>query len=156
MRPLWTDHECLIPCGCPHQASTRLHRRRTPRPKRRNACGLMGCDAAFENGDLKVFGNGAMSVTPELRSARPDWAARFQGTRAAIYRTQARSTSQRAKLHSQVKVTQLKVVTDFSSFEIFRRRLRHCWQRRPRVGGGPRWIYFDRMVLHRRRGRDLD
>lgn len=48
------------------------------------AC-LMGCDAAFENGDLRVFGNGAMSVTPELRSARPDWAARFQGGRAAIY-----------------------------------------------------------------------
>lgn len=48
------------------------------------AC-LMGCDAAFENGDLRVFGNGAMSVTPELRSARPEWAAHFQGARAAIY-----------------------------------------------------------------------
>lgn len=48
------------------------------------AC-LMGCDAAFENGDLRVFSNGAMSVTPELRSARPEWAARFHGARAAIY-----------------------------------------------------------------------
>lgn len=48
------------------------------------AC-LMGCDAAFENGDLRVFGNGAMSVTPELRTARPEWAARFHGARAAIY-----------------------------------------------------------------------
>ncbi|MGZ1491296.1 hypothetical protein [Brevibacterium sediminis] len=48
------------------------------------AC-LMGCDAAFENGDLRVFGNGAMSVTPELRTSRPEWAARFQGARAAIY-----------------------------------------------------------------------
>ena len=48
------------------------------------AC-LMGCDAAFENGDLRVFGNGVMSVTPELRSARPEWAARFRGSRAAIY-----------------------------------------------------------------------
>ena len=48
------------------------------------AC-LMGCDAAFENGDLRVFGDGAMSVTPELRTARPEWAARFQGARAAIY-----------------------------------------------------------------------
>lgn len=48
------------------------------------AC-LMGCDAAFENGDLRVFGEGVMSVTPELRSARPEWAARFEGARAAIY-----------------------------------------------------------------------
>lgn len=48
------------------------------------AC-LMGCDAAFENGDLRVFGNGAMSVTRELRTARPEWAARFQGAQAAIY-----------------------------------------------------------------------
>lgn len=48
------------------------------------AC-LMGCDAAFEYGDLRVFGKGAMSVTPVLRSARPEWAARFQGARAAIY-----------------------------------------------------------------------
>lgn len=48
------------------------------------AC-LMGCDAAFENGDLRVFGNGAMSVSPELRSVRPEWAARFQGARAAVY-----------------------------------------------------------------------
>lgn len=48
------------------------------------AC-LMGCDAAFENGDLRVDGKGAMSVSPELRSARPEWAARFQGARAAVY-----------------------------------------------------------------------
>lgn len=48
------------------------------------AC-LMGCDAAFENGDLRVFGNGAMSVAPELRSGRPDWAASFQSAQAAVY-----------------------------------------------------------------------